>query len=115
MAIRIAVASSDGATVNQHFGRARQFRVYELSDESFEFVEARTAAPACSGQEHNDNLLEQMAELIADCHAVVVSQIGATAIDVLIGRRIMPFALEGSIEAALDTLKDSNRLKFLRR
>jgi predicted Fe-Mo cluster-binding NifX family protein len=115
MDIKIAVASSDGLTVNQHFGKARQFRIYQLSGDNFAFLEERSADPACSGQQHSDSGLEQTAELIADCQAAVVSQIGASAIDVLIARRIVPFSLEGSIDEALAILKNSNRLKFLRK
>jgi predicted Fe-Mo cluster-binding NifX family protein len=115
MEIRIAVASSDGLTVNQHFGRARQFRIYRLIDNGYEFIEVRITDPACSGQQHSDLKLDQMAALIADCQGVVASQIGAGAVDVLIGQRTLPFTMDGSIEAALATLKDSNRLKFLRK
>jgi predicted Fe-Mo cluster-binding NifX family protein len=115
MEIRIAVASSDGVTVNQHFGRARNFRVYRLVDNGFEFIEERATDPACSGQQHSDSALEQMTATIADCQGVVASQIGSGAIDVLIGQRTLPFTMDGSIEAALATLNDSKRLKFLRK
>lgn len=30
--IRVAVASSDGIVVNSHFGRARDFYIYEVSE-----------------------------------------------------------------------------------
>ena len=115
MEIKIAVASSDGQTVNQHFGRARQFRIYRLNTNGFEYIEERTTVPACSGQQHSDYGLEQTAALISDCQAVVVSQIGAGAIDLLIAQRTLPFALEGSIDEALATLLQRNRLNFLRK
>lgn len=115
MEIRIAIASCDGLTVNQHFGRAHLFRIYRLDDDSCELIEERVAKPACSGQQHSDTGLEQTAALIADCQGVIASQIGAGAIDVLIAQRTLPFTMEGSIEEALATIKSSNRLKFLRK
>lgn len=115
MEIRIAIASSDGVNVNQHFGRARKFSIYRLDTDSYEFIEERVTVPACSGQQHSDYGLEQTAALIADCQAVVVSQIGAGAIDLLIAQRIIPFTLEGSIDEAMLTLQQTNRLKFLRK
>lgn len=114
MSIRIAIASSDGVNINQHFGRARTFRIYALQENNFIFEEERSVQPACSGQQHSSYGLQLTAAAISDCQAVVVSQIGAGAIDLLIGQRILPFALEGSIDAALATLQQSNRLKFLK-
>lgn len=115
MEIRIAVASSDGKTVNQHFGRAQKFRIYRQRENDFEFIEERTVMPACAGQQHSDMGLEQTAAVIADCQGVVVSQIGAGAVDVLLGQRTLPFTMEVSVEEALQTLKKSNSLKFLRK
>ena len=39
---RIAVATSDGIVVNQHFGRADKFRIYDINqDNTFHFKEER--------------------------------------------------------------------------
>jgi predicted Fe-Mo cluster-binding NifX family protein len=114
MEIKIAVASSDGVNVNQHFGRATKFRIYRLDTDSYEYIEERATVPACSGQQHSDYGLEQTAALITDCQGVVVSQIGAGAIDVCIAQRTLPFSLEGSIDEAMQTLIKSNRFKHLR-
>ena len=40
---KIAVASSDGIVLNQHFGHADIFLIYEVNnDESFRFIEIHT-------------------------------------------------------------------------
>jgi len=114
MEIRIAVASSDGVSVDQHFGRAIQFRIYRLIDNGYEFIEVRKTDPACSGQQHSETGLEQTAARIADCQGVVISQIGAGAIDVLIAQRTLPFTMEGSVDEALQVLLKSNQFKYLR-
>jgi predicted Fe-Mo cluster-binding NifX family protein len=115
MEIRIAVASSDGVAIDRHFGRAKQFRIYRLADAGFEFVEDRAVTPPCSGQQHSDANLADAAAVIADCQGVVALQIGPGAVDLLLGQRTLPFSMEGGVVEALQTLKESNRLKFLRK
>ena len=51
--MRIAVASSDGKMVNEHFGRATQFLVMDVHDGKIELVEARESAPACGTSEYS--------------------------------------------------------------
>ncbi len=114
MDIRVAVASSDGVTVNLHFGRAERFRIYRVTDDAAEFLEERANAPACSGQQHDDALLERSADLISDCKAVIAAQIGGGAIDVLLFRRIRAFPLTGPIDEALSTLRRSKRFLYLK-
>ena len=114
MDVKIAVASSDGVTVNQHFGRASGFRIYRLHDGGYEFLEMRENDAPCSGQAHDDNALEQAAVRISDCRGVVVAQIGAGAIDALIGHRIMAFTLPGTIEEAFESLIRSKRFSVLK-
>ena len=43
MAYRIAVASTDGIVVNQHFGHAERFHIVELDAETekYEYTETR--------------------------------------------------------------------------
>lgn len=113
MDIRVAVASSDGKTVNEHFGRARRFMIFRLQEGSWHHLEDRKNLPPCAGQEHSDDLLDRTAELIADCRGVVVSEIGPGAVDTLLARRILPYMLEGPSEKCLAGLVTSGRLRYL--
>lgn len=101
MDIRIAVASSDGKTVNEHFGRASRFMIFRLHKAGHDLLEERGNHPSCAGQEHSDDLLERNADLISDCKGVIVSQIGPGAIDLLVERGITAFTLPGKIDDAL--------------
>ena len=114
MDIRVAVASSDGQTVNQHFGRADRFRIYRVTVDLVEFIEERVNGPACSSQQHDEDLLDRSARLIADCQAVVAAQIGPGAIDTLLYHRIRAFPLTGTIDEAMTTLRASKRFLNLR-
>ncbi|MBU5613240.1 NifB/NifX family molybdenum-iron cluster-binding protein [Geomonas azotofigens] len=107
MELRVALASSDGIVVDQHFGRATRFSIYRLTDGGWEHLEDRDNIPACAGQEHADGMLEQTAEVISDCRGVAVARIGVTAMDVLLARRIFPFVLELPVGEALQVLQKS--------
>jgi predicted Fe-Mo cluster-binding NifX family protein len=109
MDVKIAVASSDGITVDQHFVRARSFRIYRLHDGGYEFLETRENNAPCSGHAHDDTALEQAAKRISDCRGVAVAQIGAGAIDTLICHRIMAFTLPGTVEEAFETLAKTKK------
>ena len=46
MAYKVAVTSSDGKFINQHFGRAQQFLIFEIDDEGdYKFLELRKNDP----------------------------------------------------------------------
>ena len=52
--IRVAVASSDGIVVNSHFGRARDFYIYEVSEnEDTVLLEKRELVPICEAGHHD--------------------------------------------------------------
>ena len=114
MDVKIAVASSNGIAVDEHFGRARAFRIYRLHDEGYEFLELRNNPPPCAGQAHNDDALAHSAQLIADCRGVVAAQVGPGAIDALLTERIMAFTLPGSVAEAFDALVRAKRFAYIK-
>lgn len=115
MEIRIAVASVDGKNIDSHFGRVEQFLVFLVMENGYRYLETRENVPACSGVSHDDNRLDDSAALIADCQGVIASQIGPGAVDVLLGRRILPFAMSGTIDEGLRVLMGSPRLSCLKK
>ncbi|OPY58379.1 MAG: FeMo cofactor biosynthesis protein NifB [Pelotomaculum sp. PtaU1.Bin035] len=105
MSYKVAVASSDGKFVNQHFGRASQFLIFEIKDDGgFFFLVLRDNTPPCDGGAHNSDLLARTVDLISDCRVVLVSQIGPGAIDALLSRGIQPHVIPDFIEDALKRL-----------
>lgn len=75
--MRLAIASTDGKTVNQHFGRTPIFLIIEI-DECYQsrFLEARDNTPACASGEHDDQALARSVELLSDCQALFVLRVG---------------------------------------
>lgn len=103
MSYRIAVASSDGKVVNQHFGHSRQFIIFEIShDGEWNFKEIRYTIPPCSSAVHGEAALEQLIVQLSDCSVVVVSQIGYSAEQALGNAGIRAYAIPDLIYTALN-------------
>lgn len=105
MAYKIAVASSDGKMINQHFGRSRQFLIFEIEEnQGYRFLELRQNSPACHSGEHGQGSMQDTVDLLADCKIVLVSRIGRGAIEALSGRGIRAYIAPDFIEEALKAL-----------
>ena len=57
MAYRIAIASTDGIVVNQHFGHAERFHIIEIDDEkkTYDYIGTRESERVCQGHYHHDS------------------------------------------------------------
>ena len=72
----IAVATKGGGKVNEHFGHAKEFQVYELSTGGAKFVGHRRVDLYCQGGYGDEDSLATVIRAINDCHAVFVAKIG---------------------------------------
>lgn len=104
MSYKIAVASSDGKVVNQHFGKATQFLIFQMEENNFRFLELLKTTPFCNNAEHDDNELLSTVEALEGCRAVVISQIGSGAAEALKKKGIEPLDVHNFIEDALKKL-----------
>lgn len=105
MSVKIAFATSDRRAVNQHFGAAEAFAIYELDENSIRLVEvAEFIETAMDGHEGK---LAAKIELLLDCAAVYCNAAGASAIQQLLAKGIQPMRVdEGSaIEVLLNRLQ----------
>ncbi len=106
MNYKIAVASTDGKVVNQHFGRAEVFYIVEADSGgmTFTYEESRKTVPVCRGQEHDELQLKDLAAMLKDCDYILVSRIGAGARAALDQINIEVFELPGYIEYSIRKL-----------
>ncbi len=74
--IKLAVAGKDGIAISEHFGHARQFRIYSASPGNCDFLETREVAHYCLGQHADESAMSGILEAIKDCYAVFVARIG---------------------------------------
>ncbi|WP_291992831.1 NifB/NifX family molybdenum-iron cluster-binding protein [Candidatus Accumulibacter sp. ACC003] len=102
--IRVAFASSDRRRVDQHFGAAESFAVYEVtSDQSTLLGVGDFTREAMDGNE--DKLAAKLA-FLESCDAVYVLAIGASAIRQLIARGIQPLRINeySEVDELLDDI-----------
>ncbi len=100
----VAVASTDGVFINQHLGAVRNIRIYKKTQQNFELVEER-AVPQSGG---GDARWEEMAKILKDCKAVVVSGIGRKPRGALLKHGISVYEEQSLLEQALDKVFNGN-------
>ncbi|KWV58158.1 nitrogen fixation protein NifB [Bradyrhizobium macuxiense] len=72
----VAAATKGSGLINEHFGHAKEFQVYELSTSGAKFVGHRRADVYCQGGYGEEDRLSTIIGAIKDCHAVFVAKIG---------------------------------------
>lgn len=75
-AIKIAVATKDGLSVNLHFGHAKEFWIYQIAGGHCQFLERREVDHYCHGQHGDQSAMQKILTTINDCQAVFVAKVG---------------------------------------
>lgn len=104
MSYRIAVGSSDGVYIDEHFATALQFFIYEVKGDNYEFIEKRNNEELCECSRYHENRFAPLVEKIKDCRAILVGKIGPGAAAVLQENGIDSYNISESIDVALDKL-----------
>jgi nitrogen fixation protein NifB len=76
MKVLLAVATKGQGKVNEHFGHAHEFQIYEVSASGTAFIGHRRVDHYCQGGWGEDDALPSIVTAINDCHAVLVAKIG---------------------------------------
>ena len=102
--MKVAFASTDKVHVDEHFGRAEQFIIWEVGPEEAGFtgvVQVRT-----EGDDEADRI-ESRCSGLADCALVYVAQIGGPAAARLVAKKIHPIKSKDNeaITAVVDKLQ----------
>jgi nitrogen fixation protein NifX len=87
-ALKIAFATTDMETVNQHFGSAKSFAIYAVDMENAQLLEAAQFGEL--SQDGNEDKLSVKLDLLAGCAAVYCQAVGGSAINQLIAKNIQP-------------------------
>ena len=72
----IAVATKGGGRVNEHFGHAREFQIYEASPKGISFVGHRKVEAYCLGGFGEDATLDGVIAALEGIDAVLCAKIG---------------------------------------
>ena len=117
--MKVAFATTDGNNVDEHFGRAGMFAVYEFMESGFRFVELRKFADGMDksvvdtrdmGPLHDDAVRGKI-DRLADCKLIYLTEIGGPSAARLVKKGIMPMKVKEPvpIETALNQLGETIR------
>jgi predicted Fe-Mo cluster-binding NifX family protein len=105
--MRIAFAST-GEYIDQHFGSARFYQVYDLTDGGYEYVCMRRTDANCQG--HCEGGFDKILETLDDCEAIFVAKIGEGAASYVISKGKRVFEARGALEEILKVLTDEQNV-----
>ncbi len=98
--LKVAFASNDRTTVNQHFGAAEGFAIYAMDGERAQLVQLAEFPP--ESMDGNENKLPAKIAALSGCVAVYCLAAGASAVKQLLASGIQPIRLDD--EEAIDPL-----------
>lgn len=108
--LRVAVASKDNITVNQHFGHARGFYIYDIGADGVHLREFRHVKTSCAGPENcaqdGGEALFALGQ-ISDCEALICARIGRHPRQVLEQAGLEVIETLNAIESELHRLSDA--------
>jgi len=119
--MKVAFATTDNTSVNEHFGRAGSFAVYDMTAEGYRFVEIRKFADGMdrtvmdsrdSGPLH-ESAVQNKVDRLADCKLIYLTDIGGPSAARLVQKGIMPMkvkepvAIESALQQLAETIKTS--------
>ncbi|MFA9381574.1 MAG: NifB/NifX family molybdenum-iron cluster-binding protein, partial [Acetanaerobacterium sp.] len=99
-----AVASRSGVLVDQHFGHAEEFYIYESDGNIVRFKEKRSIERFCTGPERCDEMQGRMDNIlytVSDCDGVLALRIGGAPTEKLKEKGIRVFTTYDRIEDAV--------------
>ncbi len=96
----VAVATAEGMLVNLHLGEATAFQIWGPNGPGFVLVEERPAPPPGGGSRR----WWELAAILKDCRALLVSAIGDAPRAILTESGIQPYEMSGFIEIGLEAV-----------
>ena len=101
----VAVASINGSEVDLHIGHARKFLIYGPGDDgTVRMLDVRTAPEPGGGEAR----WKALAEVLADCFALLASGGGPRPLDILENEGIDVFIAKGDIKRVLEIVFDEH-------
>ncbi|WP_298439976.1 NifB/NifX family molybdenum-iron cluster-binding protein [Geobacter sp.] len=100
----IAVASRDGKEINQHFGHADRFLIFEVDGGEARLVDEKKVERYCTydaSHPQRAHLLQAIADALTGCRAVVCAQIGQGPQTEMERFGVDAFVADGPIKATL--------------
>ena len=105
----VAVATLEGALVNQNLGKARELFIYGRKDGEIVFIESRKTPEPGQGMKR----WEKLAETIDDCRALLAHAIGHNPREVIAKKGIDILELDGMIDEAVEAVFEGYSMNYM--
>ena len=114
MKYRVAAASTDGKVINQHFGKAESFHIFEISEDgTYRFIESRKVDSCCRGGGHETGAFEDVARTLWDVQAILVGRIGEGASDYMERRGFVVYEAPFLINSVLERIINDRFMSWM--
>jgi len=90
LSMKVAFASTDKVHIDEHFGQAKEFYVWEIGPEEASFSGVIQVQSEADMPGHTDDKIEARGAALSDCALVYVAEIGGPAAARLVQKRIHP-------------------------
>ena len=117
--VLMAVATKGGGVINEHFGHASEFLIYEASSEGVRFIGHRKTVPYCEGGDtcgDGESALDRTLRELSGCEAVLCSKVGYEPWGPLEAAGITPNGehamepIEGAVAAVYEEMRAAGKL-----
>ena len=105
----VAVATLEGALVNQNLGKARELFIYGRKEGEIKFIESRKTPEPGQGIKR----WEKLAEIIDDCRALLAHAIGNNPREVISKKGIDILELDGMIDEAVEAVFEGHSMNYM--
>lgn len=90
LSMKVAFASTDKVHIDEHFGQAEEFYIWEIGPDAAAFTGVIQVQAEADMPGHSDDKIEARGAALADCALVYVAEIGGPAAARLVQKRIHP-------------------------
>ncbi len=109
--VLMAIATKGGGIINQHFGHATEFLIYEASDDGVRFIGHRRADQYCVGTDtcnEDETTLDRVIKALEGCEVMLSARIGLPPYEALEEAGIQPIS-----DYAMESIEESVKKVYL--
>ncbi|UCH89996.1 MAG: radical SAM protein [Thermoplasmata archaeon] len=104
---QVAVASSNGRDVSEHFGHASIFQIYRFDGNDFIRLESREIPPLCCHDKDEADIIEKLSDItedLSDCSVIICTRFGPNPRKILESEGFNILEKKGHIKSILRQL-----------
>jgi hypothetical protein len=102
--MKVAITTSNGKSIDIHFGKAKYFYIYELLNGGLKFMEKRESIMSATNNEKhhfNEDRFDLVYHTIKDCRFLYTAKIDDTSVHMLRRKGVIAETIECEIESLM--------------